>query len=178
MTYLSVREVAVRMSKSEETIKRWLRSGKFPNAFKVSDKEGWKIPLSDLSEQPLSLLHQEQTSMEFSSPMTAPIFDDERDLISLAFQAVTLTSPSDDVLDILSSVGIRRTIEILLVMKQSPKKVKNPSGFVKRAIQEGWTPSSLPKKIDRRRQNLEDQEGVKSPIKPSTFPFYNWLGDE
>lgn len=178
MTYLSVRDAAVRLLKSEETIKRWLRSGKFPNAFKVSDKDGWKIPLSDLNEHALSPLLQEQTSMEFSSTMTAPINDDEKDLISLAFQAVTLTSPSDDILDILSTVGIRRTLEILLVMQQSSTKVNNPGGFIKRAIQEGWTPSSLPKKVDRRRQNLEDQLEIKSSIKSSTFPFYNWLGDE
>ncbi|AHN24200.1 hypothetical protein T479_11740 [Lysinibacillus varians] len=32
----------------EETIKRWIRSGKFPNAYRNSDKEGWRVIESDL----------------------------------------------------------------------------------------------------------------------------------
>ncbi|MBC2724125.1 MAG: helix-turn-helix domain-containing protein [Desulfosporosinus sp.] len=178
MTYLSVRDAAARMSKSEETIKRWLRSGKFPNAFKVSDKGGWKIPLSDLNGQIICQPHHEQTSMELSSPMTFPTNNDEMSLISLAFQAVTLTSPSNEILEVLSSVGIGRTLEILLVMQQSPTKVKNPLGFIKRAIQEGWSPLTLPKKIDRRWQNIEERLGIKSSTHTNTFTFYNWLEDE
>jgi len=36
------------LGKHEETIKRWIRSGKFPNAYRNSDKEGWRVIESDL----------------------------------------------------------------------------------------------------------------------------------
>lgn len=36
------------LDKHEETIKRWIRSGKFPNAYRNSDKEGWRVIESDL----------------------------------------------------------------------------------------------------------------------------------
>jgi len=43
-----VKEVADFLDKHEETIKRWIRSGKFPNAYRNSDKEGWRVIESDL----------------------------------------------------------------------------------------------------------------------------------
>ncbi|WP_257143364.1 helix-turn-helix domain-containing protein [Bacillus cereus] len=48
MNMYTVKELALTLQKHEETIKRWLRSGKFPNAFCNSDKKGWRIPESDL----------------------------------------------------------------------------------------------------------------------------------
>ncbi|MGC6587019.1 helix-turn-helix domain-containing protein [Paenibacillus sp. Dod16] len=33
MDVFTVKELAHHMNKSEETIKRWIRSGKFPNAY-------------------------------------------------------------------------------------------------------------------------------------------------
>ncbi|PEI96418.1 hypothetical protein CN679_01395 [Bacillus pseudomycoides] len=47
MKVYTVKEMATALGKHEETIKRWLRSGKFPNAFRNSDKQRWKIPESD-----------------------------------------------------------------------------------------------------------------------------------
>ena len=44
----TVKEVAELLGKHEETIKRWIRSGKFPNSYRNSDKEGWRIIESDL----------------------------------------------------------------------------------------------------------------------------------
>ncbi len=44
----TVKEVAEILQKSEETVKRWLRSGRFPNAYKKTDKQGWQIPQQDL----------------------------------------------------------------------------------------------------------------------------------
>ena len=59
---------------------------------------------------------------------------DETELVKLAYQAVTLTFPTDEMLSILSVVGIKRTLEILLIMEQTPPKVKNPGEFIKKAI--------------------------------------------
>ncbi|MBP1931843.1 helix-turn-helix domain-containing protein [Ammoniphilus resinae] len=173
MMYLSVRDVAERMSKSEETIKRWLRSGKFPNAYKVSDKEGWRIPESDfLNGQAISPPQPEQTSL-FTPQQRS--HSDDNDLIILAYQAVTLTTPTDELLELFTSIGIKRTLELLLVMQQSPTKVKNPLGFFKRAIKENWTPSTLPERVNRHRQNLEERLGYQSNNQSQPFPFYNWL---
>ncbi|MFE3974562.1 MULTISPECIES: hypothetical protein [unclassified Peribacillus] len=49
MKHYTVKEGAILLSKSEETIRRWLRKGDvFPNAQYNSDKEGWKIPATDI----------------------------------------------------------------------------------------------------------------------------------
>ena len=46
----SVKEVATILGyKNEETIKRKIRDGMFPNAFQKSSKEGWRIPASDVA---------------------------------------------------------------------------------------------------------------------------------
>ena len=48
--HFSVKEVAALLGyKNEETIKRKIKDGMFPNAFQNSRKEGWKIPASDIT---------------------------------------------------------------------------------------------------------------------------------
>lgn len=49
---------------------------------------------------------------------------EEWELVKLAYEAVTLTSPTEEILTLLSVVGIKRTLEILLIMQQSATKVK------------------------------------------------------
>ncbi|MGA3601639.1 hypothetical protein ACPCXA_16175 [Lysinibacillus agricola] len=69
----------------------------------------------------------------------------ETELVKLAYQTVTLTLPSDELLLILSVVRIQRTLEILLIMQQTPSKVKNPDGLNKKAIREkNLSPISTP----------------------------------
>ena len=48
MKEYKVKEVADLLGKHEETIKRWIRAGKFPNAYRNSAKEGWRTIESDL----------------------------------------------------------------------------------------------------------------------------------
>ncbi|WNF36620.1 hypothetical protein RJD24_19730 [Bacillaceae bacterium IKA-2] len=43
---------------------------------------------------------------------------EERELILLAYQAVTMTSPTPQIINILEYVGIKRTLEVLMVMQQ------------------------------------------------------------
>lgn len=43
MKEYKVEEMANLLGKHEETIKRWIRSGKFPNAYRNNDKEGKDI---------------------------------------------------------------------------------------------------------------------------------------
>ncbi|WP_052948086.1 helix-turn-helix domain-containing protein [Aneurinibacillus tyrosinisolvens] len=172
MKLLTVKEVSIRLGKSEETIKRWIRSGKFPNSTKNSDKEGWRISESDL----LELLPEKRLTAE-AEPVKKDD-DEEKTLVTLAFEAVTLTTPTEEIVTILSLVGIKRTLEILLIMQQSPTKVKNPLGFIKRAIRENWSASTLPKKINRGWQSIEEKMNIPPQREPVPFTFYNWLEEE
>ncbi|MEH6944511.1 helix-turn-helix domain-containing protein [Bacillus sp. JJ722] len=178
-----VKEVAELLGKHEETVKRWLRSGKFPNSYRNSDKEGWRIIESDLLKLnkvlPVNEIRQKSNELNLQI--------DESELVRLAYQAVTLNSPTDEMLSILSIVGIKRTLEILLIMQQSPRKVKNPDGFIKKAIRENWNPTSTPIKLSRKssqqlcgltRKKFEDSTNT-SDNRQSTFvPFYNWLEED
>ncbi len=182
-----MRELAKFYGKHEETIKRWLRAGKFPNAYRLSDKEGWRIPEVDLQ---LSHTKKEEINPTIqtneSRTDTQKNKDDDGELINLAYQAVTLTMPSKEIIDILSMVGIKRTLEILLIMQQSATKVKNPDGFIKKAIRENWNPSTIPIKLPKKKSKRlieltnQDYENMNSSGEEKIkrdLPFYNWLED-
>ncbi len=176
MTYFSVTQVAAQLGKSEETIKRWLRSGKrFPNAFKISDTEGWRIPAGDLLVgQAKSPPHQEQLTTDNLTPDYSPQ-DNLTELVTLAYQAVTLTYPTEEIVNLLREQGLRRSLQILLTMNQSKNKVKSPVGFIRACIKGNWTSDTLPEKIDRRHVSLEQKLGFDSDTNVESFPFYNWL---
>lgn len=170
------------LGKHEETIKRWIRSGKFPNAYRNSDKEGWRIFESDLLELNKFLPNRktEQQVEKIESDAN------ETELVRLAYQAVTLTTPTNEILSILSILGIKRTLEILLIMQQSATKVKNPDGFIRKAIRGNWNPASIPIKLPRKsskriyelpQQEFEEsfKEVNSAPSEP--LPFYNWLDE-
>lgn len=172
-TFLTVRETAEMLQKSEETIKRWLRSGKFSNAYKTNDKQGWRIPIQDIQA---SLISEKSISTndftdKNSTEYTPPQDENIKELVSLAYQAVTLASPTESMLDILSHIGIKRTLEVLLIMQQSPNKVKNPDGFIKKAIGEGWTPTTLPIRKQRNIARVLDHREEEA----FSSPLFNWL---
>jgi len=174
----SVKEVAELLGKHKETVKRWIRSGKFPNSYRNSDKEGWRIIEDDLLNLnkvvPINKIRQQNDVAEANV--------DETELVKLAYQAVTLTSPTDE---ILSVVGIKRTLEILLIMQQSATKVKNPDGFIRKAIRENWSPTSTPIKMPRKQskriyelsQHEYEEQFNTVEKQQSKVPFYNWLED-
>lgn len=153
--YISVRTAAQKVGKSEETIKRWIRSGKIKDAYKKSDKEGWFLnqeelftfrpPLNNMESPIGNLPSKEETTHHVQPPE-----DELEEMINLAYQIATLTSPSQEILHVLKSTGIKRTLELLLIMKESPTPVKNPLGFIKRAIEQGWTPTTLPTKKEKK----------------------------
>lgn len=176
----TVKEVADLLDKHEETIKRWIRSGKLPNSYRNSDKEGWRIVDSDL----LILNKANSVNKPEKENNEEILKADESELVKLAYQAVTLTAPTDEILSVLSVVGIKRTLENLLTMQQSPTKVKNPDGFIRKAIRENWKPTSTPIKLTRKKRSkgvydLTPQEfrGIfgTAENQESRVPFYNWL---
>ncbi|WP_260399850.1 hypothetical protein [Peribacillus simplex] len=74
-----------------------------------------------------------------SEPYTNVIHQEinqNRDLVTLAYKTVTLSSPTEDMIALLSQVGIQRCMEVLLIMQQSLLKVRNVDGFIKKAIRE------------------------------------------
>ena len=75
------------------------------------------------------------------------------DAVDQAYRIATLTEPTGEIRELLGGLSFERALELLLMLRQSPKKVQNPAGFLRRAIQEGWQPSQLPEKIDRRLEN-------------------------
>lgn len=46
--YVTVNALAERLSVHIETVRRWIRDGKFPNAIKLPDGREWRIPESDV----------------------------------------------------------------------------------------------------------------------------------
>jgi hypothetical protein len=177
----SVKELADLLEKHEETIKRWVRSGKLPNSYRNSDKEGWRIIESDLLK--LNIVVTTNKPQELQDKTTPT--NDEIGLIKLAYEAVTLTYPTEEILSTLSGVGIKRTLEILLIMQQSATKVKNTDGFINKAIKENWTPNTTPINIPRKKskrvydltpREYEERFGTEAKQKPSVS-LYNWLED-
>ena len=80
------------MGKHKETIKRWIRAGKFSNAYRNSDKEGWRIPEGDLRQLDTLVTAQEYKQIKEEKQSHAH----ESTLVKLAYEAVTLTSPIFD----------------------------------------------------------------------------------
>ncbi|MEH7110103.1 helix-turn-helix domain-containing protein, partial [Bacillus sp. JJ1764] len=77
----TVKEVADLISKHEVTIKRWIRAGKLPKSYRNSDKEGWRIPESDLLQLNnfISIYSKDHQEDKINS------CSDETELVKLAY---------------------------------------------------------------------------------------------
>lgn len=133
MDVFTVNELAQHLGKSKETIKRWLRSGKFPNAYLKSDKEGWRIPKQDLVDVAIPNALVQIIKNEH----------DNKSLIKLAYEAVSLETPHEETLNMLTYVGMKRTLDILLLWRKSTNQIEI-SSFIRQAITEGWSTSHQP----------------------------------
>jgi hypothetical protein len=79
------------------------------------------------------------------------------DSIILVYQIATMTYPSNEVMALLVPLEYERTLELLLILRQQPKKVSSPLNFLRRAIQENWTAETMPQPIDRHFQNVTER---------------------
>ncbi|CAM4522664.1 hypothetical protein [Paenibacillus macerans] len=77
-------------------------------------------------------------------------------IIEQAYKLVTLAEPTEEVRQLLEGQELERVFELLLILRGWPN-VRNPAGFLRRAIQEGWTPETKPQKVDRRLENYEER---------------------
>jgi hypothetical protein len=80
--------------------------------------------------------------------------------IALAYQTATLTYPSFEIMELLRPLPFERVLELLLIMRQSPRPVKSPLNFLRRAIQEGWSPETMPEKVDRHMEYVEENHYI------------------
>ena len=78
---------------------------------------------------------------------------EELELVKLAYETVTLTSPTEEILNLLSVVGIKRTLEILLIMQQSTSKVKNLMGLLRKPSEKIGVQQLSPLKYQRSKVN-------------------------
>lgn len=81
--------------------------------------------------------------------------------IALAYQTATLTYPSFEIMELLRPLPFERVLELLLIMRQSPRPVKSPLNFLRRAIQEGWSPETMPEKVDRHMEYIEENHYIR-----------------
>ncbi|MNW54622.1 hypothetical protein D3C74_322310 [compost metagenome] len=81
--------------------------------------------------------------------------------IALAYQTATLTYPSFEIMELLKPLPFERVLELLLIMRQSPRPVKSPLNFLRRAIMEGWSPETMPEKVDRHMEYVEENHYVR-----------------
>ncbi len=172
----SVKEVAALLGyKNEETIKRKIKDGMFPNAFQKSRKEGWRIPASDVAaitgSSPKTVQGKSTTPSDFNKP----------ELVKLAYQVATLSSPPKEVHDVLTSLPLERTLEICLIIRQQNKTIEEPYKFVKAAISKKWMPDPITNVVKKKLIELTQQEYEKIGLNEQhtkKVPFYNWLEQE
>ncbi|PSL41286.1 hypothetical protein B0H94_12032 [Salsuginibacillus halophilus] len=94
----------------------------------------------------------------------------EGELIHMAFRLATLTDPSEEMQEVLEKQGVEAAFQALLVLRQSPKRVRNVEGFLKKALVMGWGPSTVPV----RRSRLEAPQ-MPQQRPPLQHPGYDWL---
>lgn len=102
----------------------------------------------------------------------------KHEAIDQAWRIATLTEPGGDVRELLYDLEFERVLELLLILRQSPKPVQFPAGFVRRAIESGWTAATLPEKIERRDASVPAVKSRPEPIKPSDYPEQPTVSDE
>ncbi|WP_169907770.1 helix-turn-helix domain-containing protein [Priestia abyssalis] len=182
---LTVNEAAKVLGKSTETVKRYIRDGKL-EASKRTDREGYRISQAALNKLATRLVKSNRTvpsPSTFNKQIAGESNEPEikyyvTECVILAYQAVTLSPPTEEIIGLLSYVGIKRALEILLVIQQSPNKVKNHAAFIRKAISEGWAPETIPIRNQRKvvRNKIDQQDQNKSAATyTGELILYNFL---
>ncbi|MED1851866.1 hypothetical protein P4V33_09410 [Brevibacillus borstelensis] len=89
--------------------------------------------------------------------------------IRLAYQIATLNEIPDDLLGELTQLDYLRVLEVLLVLRQSPNRIKAPANFIRSAIRNNWKPGGTPEK------RISEKKSEK-PIAPDRYDsFYRMI---
>ncbi|WP_052410474.1 hypothetical protein [Paenibacillus durus] len=86
--------------------------------------------------------------------------------IDQVYRIATLTEPTEEIRSLLGDLAFDRVLELLLMLRQSPGKVRHPEGFLRRAILEDWQPGQIPQKLDRRTENAEERYYMRRGYSP------------
>lgn len=78
------------------------------------------------------------------------------DALYMSYKIAMLADPSDEALELLLEVSYERALEILLTMREYGRPIRTPANFIRRAIDEGWTPETTRRTANRRLENIEE----------------------
>ncbi|MFF2878507.1 hypothetical protein ACFVR2_19525 [Gottfriedia sp. NPDC057991] len=169
--YFSVKEVTALLGyKNDETIKRKIKDGMFPGAIQKSRKEGWKIPASDLA------MLSSPSLTKIQDKNKGPSLDYKQTyIVKLAYQVATLTSPTEDVQKLLSSLSLERALEICLIIRQQNRYIDDPYKFIKAAKTKNWMPDPITLEKKKRLVDTVQREVKLDEKQQEKLPLYNWL---
>lgn len=86
-------------------------------------------------------------------------------ILDKVYRIATLQEPTDEIRRLLEGQELERALELLYMLRSWPN-VRNPAGFLRRAIQEGWEPSTQPQKVNRRIENIEERFYMNRGLNP------------
>lgn len=76
---------------------------------------------------------------------------EKRTAVVMAYQIATLAYSSDEVFKLLMQLPFERILDLMLIMRQSPKQpIRSPLNFLRRALAENWSAETMPKKVCRK----------------------------
>lgn len=93
----------------------------------------------------------------------------KKEAISLAYEIATLATISDDLLEELVQLDFMRVLEVLLILRQSPNRIKAPANFIRSAIRNGWKPGAAPE------QRIGEQKTEKTSMIDRYESFYRMV---
>lgn len=86
--------------------------------------------------------------------------------IGRVYEIATLTQPTDEIIHILGELEFERVLELMLVMRQYSGKINAPGRFLRRAIDEQWTPETVAQKVNRHKENRESAHWQRRGLSP------------
>lgn len=79
----------------------------------------------------------------------------KNDALRTVYRISTLQEPADEAIELLTAVPFERALDVLLLVRQYGKPIRTPVNFIRRALDEGWTPETAPRPANRRVENIE-----------------------
>lgn len=78
------------------------------------------------------------------------------DAIGQVYRIAMLEEPGEEICALLHDQTFERALELLLVLRQAGR-VRNVAGFLRRAVQEGWTPDTPRQRSDRKLEGYQER---------------------
>lgn len=135
-----------------------------------------------LNSQDEEFVDNTKTNQKTESKESSSSSSQDYAMIELAYKIALLRTPTDEMIILLNSVGLKRTLDILLMMRQSTNPIKNPHGFIKKAIIENWSPQETHQEMSHTNKlsltkTPPNENNSLNEAYVKKVPFYNWLED-